>query len=53
MLKWDPESMVDWFQIAIYDEYGNLVQLPAAVSQAGTPGASYPDFQLTMIATEN
>jgi hypothetical protein len=53
MLKWDPEAMVDWFQISIYDEYGNLVQLPAAVSQAGTPGASYPDFQLTMIATEN
>jgi hypothetical protein len=53
MLKWNSNAMVDWFQIQVYDEYGNLVQLPAAVSTTGTTNASYPDFQLVILATEN
>lgn len=53
MLKWNPDAMIDWFQIKVYDEFGNLVQLPAPLSQAGLPNAPYPDFQLVIIATEN
>jgi hypothetical protein len=53
MLKWNPNSLVDWFQVQVYDEYGNLVQLPAPLSAVGTPSASYPDFQLVVLATED
>jgi hypothetical protein len=53
MLKWNPQAMIDWFQIQLYDEFGDLVQLPAGVSSTGTTTASYPDFQLVLMATEN
>ena len=47
-LKANPNQMTDWIDIQVYDEYGNLVYIPPTSSLR-----SYPDFQLTLLASEN
>lgn len=57
MVEWDKMASVDWLDIALYDEYGELLPLPAPVSlpnNAGLiSGGSYPDFQITLIASQD
>lgn len=57
MVEWDKMASIDWLDIAVYDEYGKLLPLPADVSlpnnQGLISGGSYPDFQITMIATQD
>jgi hypothetical protein len=45
-LKQNPSQMLDWVDIGVYDEYGDLVYIPSG-------SASYPDFQMTLVASEN
>jgi len=63
---WNKESVVDWLDISVRDEYGNLVELPIIDIADQNPdeedpessyleniSGSYPDFQLTLLASEN
>jgi hypothetical protein len=45
-LKQNPSQMLDWVDIQVFDEYGDLVYIP-------TDNRTYPDFQITLIASEN
>jgi hypothetical protein len=47
-LKQNPNQMIDWVDIQVFDEYGDLVYIPLVSS-----GRSYPDFQITLLASEN
>ena len=47
-LKQNPNQMIDWVDIQVVDEYGDLVYIPDP-----TTGRSYPDFQITLLASEN
>jgi hypothetical protein len=62
-VMWNKESVVDWLDIQVRDQYGNLVYLPQIELAGNDPTAeppytttidgSYPDFQITLLATEN
>lgn len=68
-VMWNKESVVDWLDISVRDEYGNLIELPECYNQSQTRGTnpnpeykyfytnkiegSYPDFQITILASEN
>jgi len=65
-VMWNKESVVDWLDISVRDEYGNLVELPITYNQTQIPdpenpedsyfeeiAGSYPDFQITILASEN
>lgn len=55
-IKWDPEAVIDWLDIQIYDMFGNLVYLPRnfiTETQVSSQPGYYPDFQLTFLASEN
>jgi hypothetical protein len=57
-VHWNKNAVVDWLDIGIYDQFGQLVPLPIAPNpNAGfvpvSPTGSYPDFQITLLATEN
>jgi len=65
-VMWNKESVVDWLDISVRDEYGNLVELPIIDIADQNPdeedpessyleniSGSYPDFQLTLLASEN
>lgn len=63
-LMWNKNSVIDWFDIELYDEWGLPVPLPflnfETVSSFDPPVAvqrtligSYPDFQITLLASEN
>jgi hypothetical protein len=52
-VMWNKEASVDWLDISVYDEYGNLIPLPVSASTIPTPSLSYPDFQITLLASEN
>lgn len=45
-LKQNPQQMIDWVDIQVFDEYGDYVYIPSG-------GRTYPDFQITLIASEN
>ena len=56
-VMWNKEAVVDWLDISVFDEYGFLVPLPTtgysnSAINFKTPGA-YPDFQITLLASEN
>jgi hypothetical protein len=55
-VMWNKEASVDWLDIAVYDEFGNL--LPLGTNTTIPPPYSpldpvYPDFQITLLASEN
>jgi hypothetical protein len=50
-IKWEPRSFLNYLDIKIYDQYGELVALNG-VSGLPTPTA-YPDFQITLLASED
>jgi hypothetical protein len=58
-VMWNKESAVDWLDIAVYDQYGNLVPTTPFASVTATgfplrpPFFTYPDFQITLQASEN
>jgi hypothetical protein len=52
-LMWNKDAVVDWLDIAVYDEYGELVPLPQISQFGSTFTGSYPNFQITLLATEN
>lgn len=47
-VKWNPQNMLDWIDVQVYDEWGQLVYIPAGPSLL-----SYPDFQITCLASES
>jgi hypothetical protein len=54
---WNKEAVIDLLDISVLDQYGNLVPLPViagaqSVAPIETIGA-YPDFQITLLASEN
>lgn len=56
-VMWNKEASVDWLDIAVYDQFGNLVPLPptsAPTAGVSTPvNKAWPDFQITLLASEN
>jgi hypothetical protein len=60
-VMWNKESVVDWLDISVRDEYGLFIPLPQVVINTSllNPNKSeivegaYPDFQITLLATEN
>jgi hypothetical protein len=52
--KWSSDQFIDWLDIQVYDQYGQLVPLPTYVLE-GFPAriGAYPDFQITCLASEN
>jgi len=56
-VMWNKESAVDWLDISVYDQFGNLLPLPATSfgGEGYIPIANpaYPDFQITLLASEN
>lgn len=60
-VMWNKDAVVDWLDIAVYDEYGELVPLPQLYQFDGSvppvyrtsETGSYPNFQITLLATEN
>ena len=54
IFQWDPTAFIDWLDVQVYDMYGNLVPLPqyVAAGAAGVKSGSYPDFQITLLASE-
>lgn len=56
-VMWNKEASVDWLDIAIYDEFGNLVPLGSTVVKSAAnkvpANPTFPDFQITLLASEN
>jgi hypothetical protein len=58
MVMWNKDSVIDWLDISVVDQYNRLVPLPL-IKEFDPPDTykyiegSYPDFQLTLLATEN
>lgn len=55
-VQWNPTAFIDWIDIRVVDEYGDLVPLPqiSVADQIDTlEDGAYPDFQITMLASEN
>ena len=63
-IRWDNSMSIDWLDFAVYDQYGLLVPLPSLPGSLYTLEAlpvpskvdlfegSYPDFQITLLASE-
>jgi hypothetical protein len=56
-VMWNKEASVDWLDIAVFDQYGNLLPLderqdPPNENQLPPAFLSYPDFQVTLQASE-
>lgn len=47
-VKWSPEAVIDYLDIQVIDQWGNLIPLPG-----NNENEAYPDFQITMLASEN
>jgi hypothetical protein len=55
-IKWDSQAVIDWLDIQVYDMFGNLIPLPTnfiTETVASSQPGYYPDFQITMLASEN
>jgi len=57
-VMWNKEASVDWLDIGVYDQFGNLVPLPYyppldPLSGTVNPDPGYPNFQITLLASEN
>jgi hypothetical protein len=55
MIEWNKEASVDWIDISVYDQWGNLLPLPTFSLPGGVPAqvGVYPDFQITLLATQD
>ena len=52
-VKWNPEAFVDYFDIQVVDQYNNRVPLQLTdLSNGDQIEAGYPDFQVTLLASE-
>jgi hypothetical protein len=60
-VMWNKDSFVDWLDISLYDAWGQLLPLPVySYKRFGIPSilditafGAYPDFQITLLASEN
>ena len=56
-IMWNKEAVIDYVDIAVLDQYGQLVPLPVIQgNQSSSPTVtvgSYPNFQITLLASEN
>jgi hypothetical protein len=43
-VQWNPEAFLDWLDISVFDQYGKLIDMSFG---------EYPDFQITLIASES
>ncbi len=54
MIEWNKEASIDWVDISVYDQYGNLLPLPTILLPGATAQTgAYPDFQITLTATQD
>jgi len=55
MIEWNKEAAIDWVDIAVYDQFGNLLPLPSFTLPGGAPAqvGVYPDFQITLLASQD
>ena len=55
MIEWNKESAIDWVDIAVYDQFGNLLPLPTFTLPGGAPAqvGVYPDFEITLLASQD
>jgi hypothetical protein len=53
-IAWNSEATVDYLDFQVLDEFGQLVVLPANVSQSLTllRDTTYPSFQMTLVLAE-
>jgi len=55
-VQWNKDAFVDYFDIQMIDQYNRLIPLPS-IAQAIAPGislpGSYPDWQITLLASED
>jgi len=49
-ILWNSEATVDYLDFQVYDEYGNLVQLPFTTYFSAP--TTYPSFQMTFVLSE-
>jgi len=52
-VMWNKESVIDWLDISVRDQYNQLVALPQINTGAVSSFGAYPDFQITLLATES
>ena len=57
-VMFNKDAIIDWLDVALYDEWGNLLPLPSAPLEPNgvtpvAPAGSYPDFQITLLPSEN
>jgi hypothetical protein len=55
-VQWNKDAFVDYFDIQVIDQYNRLVPLPVLRLSTGDPRTfegSYPDWQITMLASED
>jgi hypothetical protein len=64
MVMWNKDAVIDWIDIQVVDQYNNLIELPKTTTGEQNPivgqptifvqkTGAYPDFQITLLATEN
>jgi len=57
-VMFNKDAIIDWLDVALFDEWGNLLPLPSAPLEPNgvtpvAPDGSYPDFQITLLPSEN
>jgi hypothetical protein len=52
-VMWNKEAVIDWLDISMLDEWGRLVPLPQYQINGTAQDGAYPDFQVTLLASEN
>jgi hypothetical protein len=52
-VMWNKEAVIDWLDISLLDEWGQLLPLPQYTQLGESRDGAYPDFQLTLLASEN
>jgi hypothetical protein len=52
-VMWNKEAVIDWLDISLLDEWGQLLPLPQYQQFDELREGAYPDFQLTLLASEN
>ena len=55
-IMWNKEAVIDLLDLSVIDQYGQLVPLPVIAGAQSLPGqtvGAYPDFQITLLASEN
>jgi len=52
-IQWNRDSFVDYVDIQVVDQWNNLVPLPKITTAGETTNGSYPDFQISLLCSED